>query len=307
MTNKIILYFIFLIFFFISSASSIENKIILKINNSIITNVDIINEANYLQALNPNLQNLKKDKILEIAKNSLIREKIKEIEISKTNSTSINSEYIESVIKSIYTKIGFKNKKEFIKHIKKFDVTIQVINKKLSDETLWNQLIYKKFYSKIKVDKEKIKKDLDSINRKSKSYFLDEIVYSAENNNETKILFKKIKESIVKNGFENTAAIYSISETSKTGGNLGWVSENTINKNILKYISEIKIGEFTNPILIPGGFLILKVRDIKQIEKKIDIEKELNSRIISMQNQQLNQYSNIYFKKIKKNILIDEK
>ena len=307
MTNKIILYFIFLIFFFISSASSIENKIILKINNSIITNVDIINEANYLQALNPNLQNLKKDKILEIAKNSLIREKIKEIEISKTNSTSINSEYIESVIKSIYTKIGFKNKKEFIKHIKKFDVPIQVINRKLSDETLWNQLIYKKFYSKIKVDKEKIKKDLNSINRKSKSYSLDEIVYSAENNNETKILFKKIKESIVKNGFENTAAIYSISETSKTGGNLGWVSENTINKNILKYISEIKIGEFTNPILIPGGFLILKVRDIKQIEKKIDIEKELNSRIISMQNQQLNQYSNIYFKKIKKNILIDEK
>ena len=307
MANKIILYFIFLIFFFISSASSIENKIILKINNSIITNVDIINEANYLQALNPKLQNLKKDKILEIAKNSLIREKIKEIEISKANSTSINSEYIESVIKSIYTKIGFKNKKEFIKHIKKFDVTIQVINKKLSDETLWNQLIYKKFYSKIKVDKEKIKKDLNSINRKSKSYFLNEIVYSAENNNETKILFKKIKESIVKNGFENTAAIYSISETSKTGGNLGWVSENTINKNILKYISEIKIGEFTNPILIPGGFLILKVRDIKQIEKKIDIEKELNSRIISMQNQQLNQYSNIYFKKIKKNILINEK
>ena len=307
MTNKIILYFFFLIFFFISSVSSIENKIILKINNSIITNVDIINEANYLQALNPNLQNLKKDKILEIAKNSLIREKIKEIEISKTNSTSINSEYIESVIKSIYTKIGFKNKKEFIKHIKKFDVTIQVINKKLSDETLWNQLIYKKFYSKIKVDKEKIKKDLNSINRKSKSYSLVEIVYSAENNNETKILFKKIKESIVKNGFENTAAIYSISETSKTGGNLGWVSENTINKNILKYISEIKIGEFTNPILIPGGFLILKVRDIKQIEKKIDIEKELNSRIISIQNQQLNQYSNIYFKKIKKNILIDEK
>ena len=168
-------------------------------------------------------------------------------------------------------------------------------------------MIYKKFYSKIKVDKEKIKKDLNSINRKSKSYSLVEIVYSAENNNETKILFKKIKESIVKNGFENTAAIYSISETSKTGGNLGWVSENTINKNILKYISEIKIGEFTNPILIPGGFLILKVRDIKQIEKKIDIEKELNSRIISMQNQQLNQYSNIYFKKIKKNILIDEK
>ena len=267
----------------------------------------MINEASYLKALNPNLQNLKKDKILEIAKKSLIREKIKEIEISKANSKNINSEYLESVIKSIYVNIGFKNKKEFINHIKKFNINMQIIEKKLLNETLWNQLIYNKFISKIKIDKEKIKKNINSTNKKSKSFFLNEIVYSAENNNETKILFEKIKESIVKNGFENTAAIYSISETSKTGGNLGWVNENTVNKKILKDISKVKIGEFTNPILIPGGFLILKVKDIKEIEKKINIEKELNSKIRSMQNQQLNQYANIYFKKIKKNILINEK
>ena len=304
---KIISYLIFLIFFFTSSASSIENKIILKINNSIITNVDVINEANYLQALNPNLQNLEKNKILEIAKNSLIREKIKEIEILKASKRSINSDYLESLIKSIYTNIGFKNKNEFIEHLKKFNIDIQTIEKKLSEETLWNQLIYNKFFSKVKIDKEKIKKDINLVNRKSKSYLLNEIVYSVDNNDEKKILFEKIKESIVQNGFENAAAIYSIAETSKTGGNLGWISENTINKDILKYISKLKIGEFTNPILIPSGFLILRVKDIKEIEKKIDIEKELNLRIRSMQNQQLNQYSNIYFKKIKKDILIDEK
>jgi peptidyl-prolyl cis-trans isomerase SurA len=304
---KKISYLIFLIFYLTSSASSIENKIILKINNSIITNVDVINEANYLQALNPNLQNLEKNKILEIAKNSLIREKIKEIEILKASKTSINSDYLESLIKSIYTNIGFKNKNEFIEHLKKFNIDIQTIEKKLSDETLWNQLIYNKFFSKVKIDKEKIKKDINLVNRKSKSYLLNEIVYSVDKNDEKKELFKKIKESIVQNGFENTAAIYSIAETSKTGGNLGWINENTINKNILRYISKLKIGEFTNPILIPSGFLILKVKNIKEIEKKIDIEKELNLRIRSMQNQQLNQYSNIYFKKIKKNILIDEK
>jgi len=140
-----------------------------------------------------------------------------------------------------------------------------------------------------------------------KSYLLNEIVYSVDNNDEKKNLFEKIKESIGQNGFENTAAIYSITETSKTGGNLGWRDENTISKDILKYISKLKIGEFTNPILIPSGFLILKVKDIKEIEKKIDIEKELNLRIRSMQNQQLNQYSNIYFKKIKKDIIINEK
>jgi peptidyl-prolyl cis-trans isomerase SurA len=260
-----------------------------------------------LQALNPNLQNLEKNKILEIAKNSLIREKIKEIEILKTSTRSINSNYLEKLIKSIYTNIGFKNKNEFIEHIKKFNINIQTIEKKLSEETLWNQLIYNKFFSKVKIDKEKIKKEINLVNRKSKSYLLNEIVYSVNNNDEKKNLFEKIKESIAQNGFENAAAIYSIAETSKTGGNLGWVNENTINKDILKYISKLKIGEFTNPILIPSGFLILRVKDIKEIEKKIDIEKELNLRIRSMQNQQLNQYSNIYFKKIKKNILIDEK
>ena len=307
MRYRFIKYIFFLIFFLETVALSIENKIILKIDNKIITNIDVVIEANYLKALNPNLQNLERDKIFEIAKNSLIREKIKEIAISKSNLTTINSEYLENLIKSIYTNIGFQNKKEFIYHINKFDINIQTVEEKLSNETFWNQLIYQKFNSKIKIDNNKIKKDIELMNKKSTSYLLNEIVYSTENNNETKKLYEKIKTSITKNGFENTAAIYSISETSKTGGNLGWVSENTINKNILKNISKVKIGEFTNPIIIPGGFLILKVKDIKEIEKKIDIEKELNLRIRSMQNQQLNQYSNIYFKKIKKDILIDEK
>ena len=120
-------------------------------------------------------------------------------------------------------------------------------------------------------------------------------------------MFKDIQKSIFENGFENAAAIFSISESAKTGGNLGWINENTMNKKILKEINDLKIGQHTNPILIPGGYLILKIKDQKKIEKKIDIKKELNSRIRLLQNQQLNQYSNIYFQKIKKNISINEK
>ena len=307
MRYKFIKYIFFLIFFLETVALSIENKIILKIDNKIITNIDVVIEANYLKALNPNLQNLERNKIFEIAKNSLIREKIKEIAISKSNLTTINSEYLENLIKSIYTNIGFQNKKEFIYHINKFDINIQTVEEKLSNETFWNQLIYQKFNSKIKIDNNKIKKDIELMNKKSTSYLLNEIVYSTENNNETKKLYEKIKTSITKNGFENTAAIYSVTETSKTGGNLGWVYENTINKDILKVINKLDVGDFTNPLLIPGGFLILKVNDRKEIEKKIDTEKEFISRVRSLQNQQLNQYSNIYFQKIKKDIFIDEK
>ncbi len=313
MNNKLIyliknfLLLVILIIFFNSKAISIENKIILKVNNKIITNIDIYFEAKYLKALNPNLKTLDENKILEVAKTSLIREKIKEIEISKFNKNEINEEYLESIIKSIYTNIGLKNKEEFLNYINSHKIDFSTIKKKLTNEAIWNQLIYNKFFSKLNIDKEKIREDIKLNKIKSNSYLLYEIVYSADQNIEAKKIFNEIKKSISENGFENTASIFSISASSKVGGNLGWINENSVNKKILKEISKLEIGQYTNPILIPGGFLILSVKDKKEVEKKIDINKELALRIRSLQNQQLNQYSNIYFKKIKKDIVINEK
>ena len=290
-----------------SFALSIENKIMLKINNQIITTIDVYQEANYLKALNPNIQNLDKKKILDIARSSLIREKIKEIELSKYKKNEIDPKYLEQIIQSIYTKIDLENKSEFKKYVKNFGIDMEIIEKKLQIETRWNQLIYKKFFSKLKIDKESIRKNIDANREKSISFLLYEIVFSIDKDNQNNEVFNSIEKSILKEGFENAAAIYSISESSKTGGNLGWVNENNINNKILKNVNTLEIGQHTKPILIPGGFLILQLKDKKNVEKKIDIEKELVLRIRSLQNQQLNQYSNIYFKKIKKDILINEK
>ena len=290
-----------------SFALSIENKIMLKINNQIITTIDVYQEANYLKALNPNIQNLDKKKILDIARSSLIREKIKEIELSKYKKNEIDPKYLEQIIQSIYRKIDLENKSEFKKYVKNFGIDIEIIEKKLQIETRWNQLIYKKFFSKLKIDKESIRKNIDANREKSISFLLYEIVFSIDKDNQNNEVFNSIEKSILKEGFENAAAIYSISESSKTGGNLGWVNENNINNKILKNVNTLEIGQHTKPILIPGGFLILQLKDKKNVEKKIDIEKELVLRIRSLQNQQLNQYSNIYFKKIKKDILINEK
>ena len=290
-----------------SFALSIENKIILKINNQIITTIDIYQEANYLKALNPNIQNLDKKKILDIAKSSLVREKIKELELSKYKKNKIDQKYLEQIIQSIYTKINLKKKSEFKKYVNSFGINMDIIEKKLKIETRWNQLIYKKFFSKLKIDKKLIKENIDTNKEKSISYFLYEIVFNIDKDINSDELFKSIEKSILKDGFESTAAIYSISETSKSGGNLGWVDENNINNKILKEVYNLKIGQHTRPILIPGGFLILQLKDKKNVTKKIDVEKELDLRIRSLQNQQLNQYSNIYFRKIKKDILINEK
>jgi len=300
-------YIFFFVIFFHSVALPIENKIILKINNEIITSIDLLNEVIYLKTLNPNLKNLDNNKLNQVAKASLIREKIKNIELLKFNNKQINDEYLNSIIKNIYQNIGFKNKEDFQDYINSNNINILTIKKKLTYEAFWNQLIYEKFFSKLKIDKEKIRKNIQATNQKSKSYLLYEIVYSAEESSENKQLFEKIKKNISKEGFQNTAALFSISESSKSGGKLGWINESSMNKKIYNEISKVQIGDYTDPILIPGGFLILAVMDQKEIKKEIDIEKELNLRIRSLQNEQLNQYSNIYFNKIKKNIVINEK
>jgi len=304
---KILILLILLFNFNYNNSSAIESKIIVKINDNIITNIDIKNEANYLRALNPKLKTLKENKIFEIAKSSLIREKIKGLETSRLSENIISNDYLESIIEKIYKNIGLKNKNEFIDHIANFNIGISIVEKKLKNEALWNQLIYQKFYSKIKVDEDKIKNEIKSYKQYSNSYLLYEILFSTKENEKSIDLYNRIKKSISENGFENTASIFSISESSKTGGRLGWIDESSINKKILKEISVLKIGDYTKPILLPGGFLILKVDDKKSVEKKINIENELIQRIKAAQNEQLNQYSIIFFNKIKKEIIIDEK
>ena len=300
--------FVILIFFtFQNYTFSFENKIIVKVNNEIITSIDINDEIKYLKALNQNLINFDKKKIYEIAKASLIREKVKEIEISKFKNLEINNSYLENIIKNIYLNLNFKSKKEFLDYIKNFNIDISTIKKKLSIEASWNQLIFNKFYLNIKIDENIVREEIKLSNKAINSYLLYEIVYSSEKKDLAEKLFEKIKLSIKDNGFENTATLYSISNSSKTGGRLGWVKETSLNKKILKKLSILKIGEYSDPILIPGGFLILKIEDKKKIEQEIDIEAEVALKSRALMNQKLNQFSNIYFNKILKDITINEK
>jgi peptidyl-prolyl cis-trans isomerase SurA len=107
-------------------------------------------------------------------------------------------------------------------------------------------------------------------------------------------------------GFDFAVLKYSISPTAKLGGKLDWINENSLNKNIKSAINNLKKNEFTKPIVVPGGFLILKINDIKNTKVEIDIEKEFVKLKNYERNNQLNQYSKIYFNKIKKNLKISE-
>ena len=307
--NKILLSNFILIFLIILSSHSLENKIILKIDQDIITSLDIENEKNYLSALNPNIKELDDKKIFEISKNSLIREKIKKIEISKnTNIVKLDTNFLEKIIETRYISLGLKTKNEFIDYLKKFDIEIGTVIKKIEIEALWNQIIFLKFSKNININKEDLKKNIESnINsNETRELFLKEIVFNVQESSNLDKKYNLIKKSILETGFENTASLHSISDTAKTGGALGWVNENSLNPKINEALLGLDLKEYSKPITIPGGFLILQISEKRVVKEKIDIEIELKKIINAETNRQLNQFSNIYYNKVKQEISINE-
>ena len=307
-------YFFFLIIFFNFFCNnyiySFESYVVLKVNNKIITNVDIDNEYRYLIALNTDLQNIDKKKVMNIAKDSIIREKIKEDELLKYYDLNIKNKYIDSILANFYKKLGMKNEKEFKSYLSKYNLSFDEIKKKIEIEAAWNDLIYSKYVSKVKIDKIKIKNkinDLLSKNKEQNVYLISEIMFNPESFEEIQKKYKLIEKSISEVGFKNTANLYSVSDSAKLGGQVGWVNETQLSEIIKKEISKLKVGEYTKPITIPGGFLIIHLDDKKTHNIYLNFNEEFEKQIAYEKNTKLEQYSKIYFKKIKKNSIISEK
>ncbi len=306
MNKKLIKILIIYYLLFINHVTAVENKILFKVNNHIITSVDILNEINYLSLINADLEKLDKQRIFEVSKNSLIREKIKEIDLKKKFiEIKLEEEYLNELIKSYSDKLGFENINDFYNMFKKNNIKIEIVRKKITIEAFWNQLIVDKFLKNVRINEESIKKILKN-QKKQKEFLLSEILFSLETNDKLDSELKKIKKTILEEGFSKAALIHSISDTSNSGGKLDWINEASLNKKIKLALKDLEVGSYTKPILIPGGYLILKINDIKEVEREINFEKEFKKIKKVKINEQLNQMSNLYFNKIKKDIIINE-
>ena len=297
----------FILFLFLDHnfALGLENKILLKIDREIITTVDIANEIGYLQALNKNINNLDQNTLISIAKNNLIKDKIKQIELLKNlNKLEIKPDHLKFLIKNIYLKIGLANLEEFKIYLKNYGLKIEMVEEKILIDANWKQFIYVRYKNQIKIDKKKIVQEIK--NRKSKIYKLSEILFTLKGNDKLEIKYNLLNKSISEKGFENTALIYSVSDSSRKGGDLGWVNSNAISPKILKKLSLLNVNDHTDPIIVPGGFLILKIQDYKEEEIKYNIDKEIEKVVNSKVNEQLNVFSNIYINKLKKDIIVNE-
>tara|TARA_B100000965_G_scaffold392442_1_gene402001 strand:+ start:4622 stop:5551 length:930 start_codon:yes stop_codon:yes gene_type:complete len=297
--------FIILIFCFFSNNLFAQSKIVISliINNQPITNIDILYEANYLTALNPSIQNLNKKEILSIAKESLIKEKIKEEELKKHFNLNEKNIHVENILKTIYSNLNFNNKEQLESYLSQFNISLKDLIYKINIEARWNELIFKNYSNKFEIDYKKIKENLkNQENKMTDSYLVSEILFNVENKSDLKNIYDKIKTNIKNNGFESAARIYSLSNSASSGGKVGWVNINNFSSTIAKEIKNLKIKQISKPISIPGGYLVLKIDDKKKEKTKLkNFDKELNKLVNEEKNRKLNQYSIIHYSKIKKN------
>ena len=305
--SRFLIFLVFIFFIFNTNSNSLENKILIKIENQIITSLDVNNEYKYLVALNPSLKNSSKEDIIKLSKRSILQEKIKKIEIDKNfNNPKITQEFFEQILQNIYSKIGLDSLNDFKEYLIKNNIDFENVKNKLEVETLWNELIFIKFSSKVKINENNLREKINNNSKFLKSYLLSEISFEVSNLKNLEDKFIEISNVIKNKGFDFAALKYSVSPTSSLGGKLDWINENSLNKNIKLAISNLEINDFTKPITVPGGFLILQVNNIKNTKIEIDVEKELNKLKNYEKNNQLNQYSNIYFNKVKKDLEISE-
>mgnify|MGYP001325527999 FL=1 len=304
-TKYIILSFVFSLIS-LSIAYSFENKILLKVNNEIVTSLDILRELEYLHIINKEFKNIKKEEAIEISKNSIIREKIKEIEIKRIiKEIKIEDKILENLIINYFKEFQIKSISEFENYFLNRNIDPDEIKKKITLEVLWNQLIYKKYQKNVKINKQKIINDLKK-NDEQSEFLLAEILFNVNEGENLDDKYNLITNSIKKINFSQAALAYSTSNTANKGGKLGWVAESILSEKIFNELKNLKIGEHTNPILVPGGFLILKLLDLRNISKDFDLDNEVKKIVRKKTNQQLNRFSNIYFNKLKKDITINE-
>ena len=302
--------FITTIFFFIinNSHAKTELYIYATVNNQIITNYDIKKEALYLKILNPGLAKISENKIFQISKESLINEIIKLNEIKKIFDIKDENPFVNDYLKQLYTKLNFNSETEFETSLSvSKNYSLSEIKQKLKIEILWNELIYLKYNNQVKIDKEKLMKKINNLDESTrKEYFLSEIVFEKKRDIDFKKYSKEIIKSIEQVGFNNTANIYSISDSAKLGGKIGWVDENNLSEIIYQEIKNLTEGQFTDVIQVGNNYLILKIEKIKLNKISINKKQELNKMIKFETNKQLNQFSKIYFDKSKINYSINE-
>ena len=305
MTLRIISFFFFIIISTNLVSANIEIKY--KINNDIITNMDIDNEKNYLLFIRPSLKSLPNKEIIKISENSLIREIIKKNELNEVFDVNEADKYINKVKKNLYRFTNVNNENDLKKLLKNNNIEYENVIEKMKYESLWNELIFRKFNSLVKLNKNKLRSDLELKikNNKKYEYNLSELLFELNKTEKVYKTYEDIIDYVKLNNFKSAAFKYSIANSSKSGGEIGWVKETLLSKDLNNKLKKLKKNEITEPIKYPNGYLILKINDKREMKQIVNFDEEFKDLVNFEKNKQLNQFSILFYKKLKQNSKIN--
>ena len=304
--NKII-YLILLLFFSSNLTAKIENKIIVKVENEIITNYEIKNKIlstlilSNLEINQKNIDDLKRQSL-----NLLVNQKLKEIELKKYNIITTDLE-INNYLNRISSNNVNSLKEKFISNNLDFSFLLNEIKTELN----WKKLIFQLYNKRIDLEERLIDEEVEQILKSQNyidEYMLSEIELQISEKDSIEKLFSEIKQSINIDGFDLTVKKFSTAESKVRSGSLGWIKSNVLSDEIYSKIKNLKPGEITNPIIRGNSFLILRVENIRKFELQNVDKKKLKENLISnKKNELFDLYSNSLLSQLKNNNIVEFK
>ncbi len=308
MINKIIFLVNILIILFISNLhAKIDNKVVITVEDEIITSYEIKNKI--LTSLFLSKQEINQTKINQLKKPSiefLIQEKLKIVELKKLDIKADNLR-----INTYLNSISSNNIENLKNSFKQNNLNYDLFKKGIEIQYMWQEFIYLRYKDKINIDEEIINKELtNSLNNRKylKEVKLSEIEVKINKNLDIERGIEEIKTLIAKNGFANTALTFSIAPSAVNKGELGWINSKSLSKKVFKIISKLNIGETSQPIIGQDSILFLKLEDTRETKsEKVNLD-EIKEKIINQKKNELfNLYSNSHLSKLRNTSFIEYK
>ena len=296
------------IFIYQSAYPQVDNKILVKVDNKIITNYDLVRETRTLLLINNiEFNNDNYVKIKTIALNGLIDRSLKLSEIEKYEIEKFNklelSSYIDNLAKSQNITV-LELKKKFVNNNLNYDTFIE----NLKVGYIWNSLIFDLYKNQIEINTIEIENELEQIVNTGKTlqkFNISEIEISSENISEKKMV--EIYKFINKFGYEEAVKKFSTSESSLNNGKLGWISENELQNVYRRELKKLKVGEITQPIKKNNKLIILKLNDKETEQKIVENVEELRKKLINQKkNKKLYLFSKSHLSQLERTVLVEK-
>ena len=305
--NIKIIFLVFLTFLFFEKANvEITDSLFMIVGDRAITNSDLLNEMKIILILNnQSYSEDKREQLQKSAVNSIVKRNIKQIEIDRYEFYEFNKE--DFIIELTQLANNLSVDLETLKNIcASNELDFQIIEDQVKVELLWNSLIFQLYKTKITINPEEIEEQLKLMEKQKKSqeYLISEILIRSVEDNLIENEIENLKNNINLEGFENIARTLSISESALNGGDLGWVNENSIAKEIKSIIINTPVGSLSKPILLPEGILIFKIRNKRIVDENISLEERKDQLVKSEKNKILNMHSLSHYDRLRRSISI---